>query len=175
MKKWTSLGHLKHMLNPDFEYFEWQYLKFIKNCLVDDWPLIQGGVGQRALDKLEEIFKWLELDTKAIKDLMLLSHSGECGLAEANELLWNLLSYWAIRPEYEDLSHKVSHLVGMARRNIDRPPARHADSATWHWRKYLEARVPHWGPKAVPQVHFRIITGPGGVPLAPPKCWVVNR
>lgn len=162
------------MNHPNFGYFEHKYLVFIKGCLVVHWPLIQGGVGLDARDKWREIFMYLELDTKAIKDIMLLAHSGEVGRSEANELLWTLLSHWALKPEYEDLSHKVSSLVGMARRNLDRPPVHHRDSTWWTWQKYLVPRNPQWSPRAVPQGQFRILTGAGGVPLAPPQCWLVR-
>ena len=112
----------------------------------------------------------LELDRKAQGDLMLLAHEGLVGRSEANEILWELLSVWAIRPEYEDLSHKVTHMVYQARRNIERPPKDHWDRGRWRWNQYYEPRHPQWSPKAVPR-NYAVLKGPGGVPLAPPECW----
>ena len=104
---------------------------------------------------------------------MLLAHEGLAGRSEANEILWELLSVWALRPEYEDLSHKATHLVSQARRKIERPPEEHWDRGRWRWSHYYEPRHPQWSPKAVPK-HYTVLKGPGGVPLPPPQCWGPN-
>ena len=112
----------------------------------------------------------LELDRKAQADLMLLAHEGLVGRSEANEILWELLSVWALKPEYEDLSHKVTNMVYIARRNLERPPKEHEDRGRWKWEKYWGPRHPQWRPTAVPQSYI-VLKGPGGVPLPPPHCW----
>ena len=124
----------------------------------------------RALGMWSEIFLVLEVDRKAAADLMLLAHLGIAGRCEANEILWELLSVWALKPEYEDLSHKLTNLVFVARRNLERPPATHQDRGRWKWEKYWEPRHPEWSPRAVPR-SFVVLKGPGGVPLPPPDCW----
>ena len=140
-------------------------------ALTDDWPIIQGGRDEQALRLWMEIFETLELDRKSIVDIMILAHSGEVGRAEANEVLWEILSVWALKDDYMDLSHKVSSLVNRARRNIDRPPRGHRDLEWWQWSCYWEPRAPHWGPRAAPAPGARVLTGHGGEPLQPPLCW----
>ena len=119
------------------------------------------------------IFWCLELDRKAQMDPMLLAHQGEVGRYEANDILWNLLSVWAPKPDYQDLSNKTSSMVTLARKRIDRPPRDHRDMWGWSWSRYCEPQHPQWSPKAVPRDPFGILvkTGPGGVPLPPPDCW----
>ena len=118
-----------------------------------------------------EILQFLELDSKAMWDLMLLAHQGESGRVEANEILWVLLSETALDPQYRDMSNKTSSLVGKARRHLDRPPARHADREFWTWSHYWEPRNPAFAPSAVPVPPFRICTTREGRPVAPPDCW----
>ena len=123
-----------------------------------------------------EIFVVLELDRKAQCELMLLAHSGEVGRAEANEVLWEILSAWALDHEYLDLSSKVSSLVKRARRNFDRPPRDHRDREWWSWECLRVPRHPHFGPRGAPRWgEFAIARGPRGEPLPPPNCWVVAR
>ena len=117
-----------------------------------------------------DIFVTLELDERACQDLMLLAHLGEAGRAEANEILWQILTTTALKAEYKDLSHKVTSMVGHARRYLDRPPRNHKDRGQWNWRNYTEPRNPRFGPRAVPQ-RYRCVTGQNGKPLAPPHCW----
>ena len=169
-KEFTTLGFLKKVNHPCAEFYEHWHLKFIYKCLTDDWGLIQGGSDPRARTKWQEVMQHLELDRKAMVDLFLLAHSGEAGRAEANEILWSLLSIWALKPEYEDLSHKTSSLVKRARRFIDRPPRTHDDRLSWCWKKTWEPRHPEFMPSAVPR-DYSVVKGPGGVPLAPPQCW----
>ena len=65
----------------------------------------------------------LELDCKAQRDMFLLAYSGVKGRTMANKLLFELLSYWAVKdPEYENLSNYVSHRVQQLRMGMDRPP-----------------------------------------------------
>eukprot|EP00972_Heterocapsa_arctica_P099118 14627674-Heterocapsa_arctica.AAC.1 len=98
-----------------FGFYEWRHLKFIKECLTTDWAILQGGSDAAALRKWIVIFEFLEFDRKAVMDLMLLAHSGLVGRSRADQVLWEVLSVWALKPSYYDLSHKVSHLVTMAR------------------------------------------------------------
>ena len=123
----TTLGWLKYMEAPAWRHFEHQYLRFPRNSLTKDWQTIQGGVGSETLQKWMNMCRVLELDRKAKVDLFLLAQSGLVGRTLANNLLWNLCSYWALDPTYEDLSHKVSNEVGRLQQYFDRPPAHHHD------------------------------------------------
>ena len=153
-----------------FRFFEHQFLVWVLEVLTVRWGLVQGGYDMRALGLWSEIFMTLELDRKASADLMLLVHEGEAGRCEANEILWELLSVWALKPEYEDLSHKLTNMVAQARRHLERPPQVHEDRGKWKWQRYWEPRHPQWSPLAVPDSYVPL-TGPGGIPLAPPRCW----
>ena len=165
-----TLGWLKFLGNEHFEYFEYHYLKIIHKTLTDDWALIQFGTDLHAMDKWYSIFKFLELDAKARRDLMLLVHSGEIGRAHANRIMWKLLSEWALDDQYRDLSNKVSSEVGWTRMHFDRPPAGHEDLTWWRWSllEYLPGSLKYFGPRAKPTGRFDVHKGPGGVPLAPP-------
>ena len=168
--KLRTIGILKKYEHPDFTFYEYRYLVWVRDVLTIEWPFIQGGCDNKALDCWMTIFWVLELDRKAQLDLMLLAHQGEVGRCEANEVLWQLLSIWALKPNYEDLSNKCTSMVYEARRHIDRPPKNHFDSWGWSWARYCVPRHPQWSPTAVPR-DVRVKTGPGGVPLAPPTCW----
>ena len=117
----TTLGWLKHVESPVFPWFEWHYLKFLHKCLTDYWWLIQGGSDDRAMELWHKVFVVLELDRKARVDIMLLAQSGLVGRSVANELMWDLMSTWALVDCYEDLSHKVSYEIKWRRRTFDRP------------------------------------------------------
>ena len=119
------------------------------------------------------ICKDLELDKKAKVDLFLLAQSGLVGRTLANYLLWNLCSYWALDPTYEDLSHKVSAEVGWLRRTFDRPPAAHPDLRWWTWSAYEKPwdKYWRWSPMQVPREPVEFRMGPGGEPMKPPECW----
>ena len=173
--KLRTLGILKKYNHPAVKFYEYRFLVWIKDCLTRNWPLIQGGCDNAARECWMSIFWVLELDRKAQLDLMLLAHQGEVGRCEANEVLWQLLSIWAIRPNYEELSNKCTSMVYDARRFFDRPPQNHKDLWGWSWSKYCEPRHPQWSPRAVPRDPCgngpRVLTGPGGVPLPPPQCW----
>eukprot|EP00972_Heterocapsa_arctica_P100031 14751086-Heterocapsa_arctica.AAC.1 len=88
----TTLGMLRHVGHVSFGWYELQHLKFIKRCLTIDWPQLQAGSDFKTLKMWHLIFEWLELDRKSVMDLMTLAHSGLVGRAEANRLLWELLS-----------------------------------------------------------------------------------
>ena len=172
--KYTTLGYLKTIGHPNFRFYEFTYLKFIHRCLTVDWGLIQRGIDQETegLGLWMKIFLALELDTKAQQDLMLLAQSGLVGRAEANMVMWNFLSSWALKPEYLDLSNIVTNMVGKHRRFIDRAPKKAIeDYNTWKWSKYRDPREPAWSPLAVPRNGWTIRHGSGGEPLAPPMCW----
>ena len=157
--------------DPHFLYFEHKFLVWTLEKLTRDWKTIQCGYDLRAKTLWVEIFRHLELDTKAIRDLLLLAHMGLAGRTEANEILWNLLSHWGLKREYRDLSHKCSPLVNEARQFLERPPATHRDRASWRWQRYWEPRHERFSPLNGPPENFKVITGPGGVPLEPPQCW----
>ena len=150
-KVYRTLGRLKVASVEGFLYFEHKFLCWVHEVLTYHWDTVQGGTDIHATRLWHEIFMTLELDRKAQGDLMLLAHEGLVGRSEANEILWELLSVWALRPEYEDLSHKVTNMVYIARRNLDRPPKEHEDRGRWRWQKYYVPRHPQWGPTAVPQ------------------------
>ena len=174
--KLRTLGILMNCNHPAKAFYEHRFLVWIKECLTTKWPLIQGGNDKEALKCWLTIFWVLELDRKATLDIMLLAHQGGVGRCEANEVLWQLLSIWAIKRPYEELSNKCTSMVYDARRRIDRPPRGHQDFRNWSWSKYCEPRHRQWSPTAVPRdpdgnLVRRMITGSGGVPLPPPQCW----
>ena len=164
---------MKLVMHIHFHWYEYMYLKFLHTCLTRDWWIIQGGHGLEALTKWYQIFEVLELDRKARRDFMLLVHSGLAGRSEANEIMWSLLSYWALQPQYKNLSSKVSQMILRARKKFDRPPRRHGDRHSWTWSMYEEPRHRSWSPLAVPRRgSWDLRTGPGGLPLPPPYCWI---
>ena len=169
----TTLGWLKYLEDPSFAHFEWHYLKFLEKCLTTNWHTIQFGVDAKATNLWYLIFKVLELDQKAQLDLMLLAHSGHIGRGYANKIMWDLMSKWALADTYEDLSHKVSNEVGLARRSFERPPAGHRDLQWWTWGAYDEPQksMVHWCPKNPPKGQWDLRKGPGGEPYPPPWCW----
>ena len=121
---------------------------------------------------LLNIFLVLELDKKAQLDLMLLAQSGLPGKCCCfNELLWRLLSRWAVDPTYQDLSHKVSSEVNWIRRTFDRPPRGHRDLWWGRWSAYDVPGNAKWSPLTAPTGAYTVRTGPGGLPLEPPDCW----
>ena len=166
----TTLGLLRVMGHPDFYFFEWVYLVFIRRCLVDDWSRLMRGVDRQALELWRIIFETLELDRKACVDIVLLMHSGVVGRAKANEVLWEILSYWALKPEYRDLSHKVSALVGHARMSFDRPPGWHPDMQFWDWGRLTAPQHVWWSPTQVIEHAFAFLNAQGD-PQPPPHCW----
>ena len=75
----TTLGWMKFLMHIHIPWYEYMYLRFIHSCLTEHWALLQGGIGEEALQKWHEIFEILELDQKARRDFMLLLHSGLVG------------------------------------------------------------------------------------------------
>ena len=168
----TTLGWLKHLDDPAFPYYEHHYLQIIYEALTWKWGTLQGGDDEKTMQEWFMLLKFLEVDRKAKVDLMLLAQSGHVGRCKANEILWNLLSVHALDPRYEDLSNKISNLVGWARRSFDRPPREHADLKWWWWSCYEEPaqRDLKWSPRAVP-AHYSVAYGPGLMPQPPPACF----
>ena len=164
---------MKHLGDPYFAYFEHQHLRFLHTSLTRDWYILQGGSDAVSLEKWDMCLKYVELDRKAKVDLMLLAQSGLPGRTLANKILWYLLSEWALEPDYEDLSHKVTREVAKARQTFDRPPAGGKDLVWWRWWRLED---PHhsderFSPKSVPRGRWYLRMGPGQKPLAPPECW----
>ena len=169
----TTLGWLKHLEDPAFQYFEWQYQRQILRFLTQRWWLLQGGSDDQALQELLMVFKVLELDNKAKRDLMLLAQTGFVGRAHANKILWAVLSGPALDTSYQDLSNLVTQWVYKARRDFDRPPREHGDLSWWWWTCFddLYRKDKRWGPDQIPTTRWILATGPGGRPLPPPQCW----
>jgi hypothetical protein len=172
----TTLGMMRHLGHPHFLYWEMRFLQFVKMCLTTDWPVLQGGHDKEALKKWHLVFAWLELDKKSIWDLMTLAHCGLVGRSEANRVLWELLSVWALKDEYFDLSRKTSSLVSEAFLSFERPPFGDPDSARWWHTHILEPRYPQWSPMAVRVHHVtgefvRTYLDRDGLPQPPPGCW----
>ena len=166
-----SLGVLKKAKHPDFEALEWLFRKRLWDLSTNFWPKVQGGTDDEALEMWKDIWKVLELDADSWMDIMLLVHQGPVGRSEANQILWEVLTKWACSREYKNLSRKVSSMIGASRRAIDRPPDNHRDLEGWSWRKALISRYPEYLAEAVP-ADPRVIMGPGGVPRAPPGCFM---
>ena len=173
------LGVLKYSRDPHFRFFELLFLKRIHQLLTRHWHLMQAECDERATALWHEALWLLEIDTKGQTDLFLLAQCGAAGRAEANEILWNLLTNEALDSEYLDLSHLLSNRVREARRYFERPPRDHVDRGTWDWGRYWRVRNPAFSPEEVkrqhpgaPLRHERLhVTSTGGVPLAPPRCW----
>ena len=127
-----------------------------------------------AVKHLNQIWQVLEIDSKGVADWYLLAQQSENGRTQANKILWELLSWYALEPDYRNLSALLSHLVGTSRRNHDRPPRKHDDFDTWYWAKYWEPRegTAQYGPRRAPVPWTTAVeVGPRGEPLAPPECW----
>ena len=125
------LGILKEINDPYFRHFELIYLRFIRKLLVRQWHLMQAERDERALKCWRQALWLLEVDTKGQVDLFLLAQCGLAGRAEANEILWNLLSECALDQSYRDLSYPVSHQAHEARQAMERPPKEHKDRGHW--------------------------------------------
>ena len=167
----TALGVLKREKCPWYAFLEWRQRKDLHSLLTESWPSIQGGKDRLALENWRKAVETLELDGEAIQDLFLLIAQGRAGRAEANEILWDLMSHWAlVDRDHRDLSRKCSSMVSTARRCIDRPPARHEDRVSWTYRASMFPRNSAFDPLEVP-ADPRVLTGRGGVPLRPPACW----
>ena len=167
----TALGVLKRERCPWYPFLEWRQRMDLKHLLTEAWPSLQGGKDRLALEDWKKAVETLELDGEAIQDLFLLIAQGRAGRAEANEILWDLMSHWAlVDRDHRDLSRKCSSMVNWARKIIDRPPATHEDRAKWTYRASMYPRNAAFDPFEVP-ADPRVLTGRGGVPLRPPACW----
>ena len=153
---------------------EWWFLKWVHLCLTDLWPTIQGGVDLEALNIWLCIFQVLELDEKSQIEFLLLAQTSEHGRASANEILWNLLSWWALLPEYEDLSSITSKMILKTRKGwIDRPPRDSLEHRRfWCWGMTYVPRRRHWSPMQVPRGDVSVRTSDDGTPIPPPENWV---
>ena len=80
----TTLGWLKHIEAPVWQYFEHQYRRFLHNTLTYDWQCISGGVGLDASHNWMNMCKVLELDRKTRVDFFLSAQSGLVGRTIAN-------------------------------------------------------------------------------------------
>ena len=137
--------------------------------------MLQGGTDKEALELWIMASKFLEFDNKARRDLFLLAISGEVGRTYANKILWNIMTGPAVCKEYLDLSNLVTHEVYKARKQFDRPPRGHPDMDwwLWTWYDYNHKQDLMFSPTAVPNVTWRLVTGPGGKPLPPTQCFGV--
>jgi hypothetical protein len=96
LKDLTTLGMLDYVNDPAFPMIEWSYLCFIWRALTTNWYRIQSCRDDVGLPLWYYILQVLEVDSKGMTDLMLLAQSGIVGRTKANEILWNILSYWAL-------------------------------------------------------------------------------
>ena len=124
---YRTIGILKLRNDPHFEFFEYGFMSWLYTVLTRSWGIVQSGSDFRAMCCWHDIFLHLELDRKATVDIMLLAQMGLAGRTAANEILWELLTIWALKPEYLDLSHKCTSLVYKHRSYIERPPCDHRD------------------------------------------------
>ena len=146
-------------------------MAWLYTVLTRQWGIVQAGSDFRAMCCWHDIFLHLELDRKACVDIMLLAQMGIAGRSAANEVLWELLTIWALKPEYLDLSHKCTSLVYKQRSFIERPPFDHQDLGTSKWSRYAVPHNPHFDPRNVPPAPYRHVTGPQGEVLPPPQCF----
>ena len=166
------LGLLKEAGGPHFEYFELEYLKWVRQTLTEEWHIVHSGYNVEATNKWVEIFLGLELDQIAQMDLVLLSQQSASGRALANEVLWEALTTVALHRTYEDISNWVTRKCHQFRKRLDRPPKSHRDRGTWSWDNYSSEEHSPFSPSEVPpDAHRWMNTGPGGAPLRPPECW----
>ena len=173
----TTLGWLKHMKDPKAPYFDWLYRKNLHKILTEKWWIMQSGVNDEALHLWLDVFKLLEFDKKARRDLLLLAQSGLVGRTHANKVLWYIMTGPALDPTSQDLSNLVTNMVYTARRDFDRPPREHEDLKWWWWTCYQfpYRRDLRWSPAELPKEAWQVNYGPGGKPLPPPECWGITR
>lgn len=168
---WMTLEWMRYLKDPHFEWFEWHHKKALHKALTEWWVYIQGGSDYDTSKYIWEVFQLLELDRKAIRDLMLLAHAGVVGRTAFNEIMWALLSEHGLQKEYWDLSRKASSMVQWKRRAFDRPPVTSPDRLIWSWKFLSEPEHDAWHPQNVPQGAWTIKRGPRGRPLPPPECY----
>ena len=170
----TTLGLMRYLGDPEFPYWEWQYLVLVRGFLCKHWQLLQQGTGPHATHMWKMVMKVLEWDRKAMRDMFLLAQSGLVGRTKANRILWEILTGLALDPAYEDMSHLVTSKMAKARREFDRPPREHADLWDWTWGhlQNLDTKDMHFAPTSgPPEMLQNLLTGPGNLPLPPPECY----
>ena len=167
----TALGLLQEFgHSAEFQFLRLHRQRRITELLTIQWPVIQGGSDDLAVDLWQEAVELLELDSYAITDLLLLVHQGLPGRSEANEIMWKLLHDVGLSDDLRDLSRKASSMIREGRRWIDRPPPNSRDQAFWNWRQVVQPRNPRWSPASVPASPV-VLTKPDGSPLPPPQRW----
>ena len=154
-----------------YEFLDWRFRTQILEFTTNSWPIIQGGTDEEALELWRDIAHHLEFDARTWDSFMFLAHQGPAGRAEANKILWDVLTNICLL-DHTNLNHKMATLIGKARRVIDRPPKDHSDRKDWTYLRAIEPRaaIKQFAAQSVPEKPV-IITGAGGVPLAPPYCW----
>jgi len=167
----TALGVLFALGDPRAPLLAHERLLRIQELVTTKWGLLQGGWLRDAELLWIEAFELLDLDADAIEDLALLIAQGVCGRAEANEVLWDLLTNYGVDGPLGDLSAKTSNMVTMARRRLDAPPRDHRDMARWSWRNAWFPKNEDFSPMRVPRDR-RSRGDAQGRPLRPPACWV---
>ena len=175
-----GIGILKAANWHGFVAIERKFLLAIRRILTVEWFEVQTSYVKGGVTELwKGIFKLLELDKKAIWDIVLLANMGICGRTSANAILWDLLrEYLLMRKDYEALSAKASSLVNQHRKRFDRPPETHEDNENlmWDWDK-LDTPDPDivaFSPRAVKReglLEPRYLLGINGEILKPPLCW----
>ena len=177
----NTLGVLKKMGHPSYEFLRHSYNHVVFQALTKDWHMYQGGNSQKATFMLLALFETLELDRRAVRSYFLLAQSGDVGRALANQLLWNLLTGPAMHPDHLDLSAWVTTFAKHQRqRYLDRPPRSHKALQHWDWihhiyyyknlERWARTRAPaHAGPA------WTVECLPDGAPKAPPNCFGRGR
>ena len=168
----NSLGRIRELDTAAYLYFEWKFRLQILEYTTNLWPIIQGGTDDEALELWKDIAHLLEFDATTWNGLMLLVHQGVAGRAEANKLLWDLLTSLCLIDHVQN-NNKTISIIGAVRKIIDRPPDGHVDMMTWTYLRAIEPRPSAmcFAAEMVPERPC-VITAPGGGPLIPPHCWI---
>jgi len=177
---YQSLGWLIAIKDPHADYFEWHYLKLLERLLTQQWILIQSGNNDQAARVLYDLFRLLELDIAAQRDVWLMYHSGLVARAYVNQLLWKVCAEECTARQqqgrFRDLSHLVSQKVYDARKQFERPPANKERELRWDVHKSFvipEPLVNSFSPVArnMPAGPWMLVRGRRMEPLPPPLCW----
>ncbi len=156
-----------------FQYYEHYYHKHLHKVLTERWWILQGGSNNEALQEWLKVMKFLELDTKAMRDLFLLAQSGLVGRSHANKILWTLLSGPADDPTLPG-PVEPGHEHGLQGPQGLRQAPQGASGPEVVGLVLLHDPVregPEVGPTSVPTGPWYLQTGAGGSPLPPPECW----
>jgi hypothetical protein len=177
---YQSLGWLIAIKDPHAAYFEWHYLKLLERTLTQQWILIQSGNNDQAARVLYDLFRLLELDIAAQRDVWLMYHSGLVARAYVNQMLWKVCAEECTARQqqgrFRDLSHLVSQKVIDARKQFERPPANKEWELRWDVHKSFvipEPLVNSFSPVArnMPAGPWMLVRGRRMEPLPPPLCW----